>query len=540
LVRRLLTTGLLAALWGCTRQDPPGALEPAPPPTAVEVMARPQGDAGAAGPSAPSGAASGAPPASSAGAGQGDDDDAADTDGGAPGGDAGPGELVLAPDQEPTEGGEHKMAAIATQAWIYAGPNDETQKLGYVHAGSLIDRGERSVGVTKRCKGGWYRVFPRGYSCNGKRSTIDLAHPVAVAEWKPAARGEPLPYKYAKSKEVPPYLYHRVPTIREMERAELIKYREHMAAYPKSRFKALVGDPEPLPPFLSGGKSLPTPFGVTQRLHIGPHAGKASNGSAFAFMSVHEIEGRLFGLSTDLNLIALDRVNLAKLTEIHGGEIKDLPAGIVAWGGASKFRMDERNNPHEDGKLERFQTVSFTGKTRGELWETYEGYWVSTQGMKLIKKRESLPSFLKPDSQTKWIDISIQHQLLVAYEGARAVYVTQVSTGLAEMADPEKTTATKRGTFSIKSKHMTALMSGEQVGDDYELADVPYVQYFEGNYALHAAFWHERFGHARSHGCVNLPPQDAAWLFEWTDPPVPKGWHGVQANGAGSIVHVRY
>ena len=50
--------------------------------------------------------------------------------------------------------------------------------------------------------------------------------------------------------------------------------------------------------------------------------------------------------------------------------------------------------------------------------------------------------------------------------------------------------------------------SGRQVrrGEGtFELRDVPYVEYFEAGYALHAAYWHDVFGKARSHGCVNLP-----------------------------------
>jgi hypothetical protein len=45
--------------------------------------------------------------------------------------------------------------------------------------------------------------------------------------------------------------------------------------------------------------------------------------------------------------------------------------------------------------------------------------------------------------------------------------------------------------------------------------------------ALHAAFWHQRFGRVRSHGCVNLAPADAHWLFDWTTPNLPSGFHGV-------------
>ncbi|MCC6649231.1 MAG: L,D-transpeptidase [Polyangiaceae bacterium] len=448
---------------------------------------------------------------------------------------------ALPAEQEPVEGGSNKLAAIAVQTWVYEGPNDETPKLGYLRAGAILDRGERPVAMTKRCPKGWYKVAPRGYVCDGKRATTDLDHPVAKATWKPPKRGEPLPYRYARAKEQPPYLYVRVPSPKEQERAEWMKHADRIREVPVARLLPLVGEVEPLPPFLASGQVLPKPFGATQRLHVGAHEGKAGPKSAFAFLSVHEIDGRLFGLSTDLQLIALDRVQLVKLTDIHGGPVDDLPAGILLGGGGVRHTVDEKGTPKAEGRLDPYDVVSLTGKTKGDLWEAKDGAWISAAQMRVVKPREGWPTFLRTDGPPrKWIDVSINDQILVAYEGTRAVFVTRVSTGLGGLGDPEKTTATKRGSFSIKSKHLTTTMRGEESVDDYELGDVPYVQYFEEGYALHAAFWHERFGNPHSHGCVNLTPRDAAWLFEWTDPPVPPGWHGVQAHGGeGTIVHTR-
>jgi lipoprotein-anchoring transpeptidase ErfK/SrfK len=49
--------------------------------------------------------------------------------------------------------------------------------------------------------------------------------------------------------------------------------------------------------------------------------------------------------------------------------------------------------------------------------------------------------------------------------------------------------------------------------------DVPWVMYYipERGFALHTA-WHSNFGHKASHGCVNLPRDDAKWLYEWVSP----------------------
>ena len=56
----------------------------------------------------------------------------------------------------------------------------------------------------------------------------------------------------------------------------------------------------------------------------------------------------------------------------------------------------------------------------------------------------------------------------------------------------------------------------------YSLEDVPYVQFFDKAVALHGAYWHRDFGHMKSHGCVNLAPLDARWLFDFTGPHLPR------------------
>jgi lipoprotein-anchoring transpeptidase ErfK/SrfK len=80
-------------------------------------------------------------------------------------------------------------------------------------------------------------------------------------------------------------------------------------------------------------------------------------------------------------------------------------------------------------------------------------------------------------------------------------------------------------------------MDNDEVGDEFDLRDVPYVQYFKDGYALHAAYWHDGFGTPHSHGCVNLAPLDARFLFAWTEPPVPMAWHGAMSTH-GTLVSI--
>jgi lipoprotein-anchoring transpeptidase ErfK/SrfK len=52
-------------------------------------------------------------------------------------------------------------------------------------------------------------------------------------------------------------------------------------------------------------------------------------------------------------------------------------------------------------------------------------------------------------------------------------------------------------------------------GADYDLPNVPYVMFYQGNYAIHGAYWHYQFGTPVSHGCVNVAVNHASWLFDW-------------------------
>jgi hypothetical protein len=93
-----------------------------------------------------------------------------------------------------------------------------------------------------------------------------------------------------------------------------------------------------------------------------------------------------------------------------------------------------------------------------------------------------------------------------------------------------------------KGRHPEYGVTMRRGASDFELRDVPWIQYFASGYALHGAYWHDVFGIPRSHGCINLAPIDARLVFRWTDPPLPEGWHGMNIGpdmGEGTTVVVR-
>jgi lipoprotein-anchoring transpeptidase ErfK/SrfK len=107
-------------------------------------------------------------------------------------------------------------------------------------------------------------------------------------------------------------------------------------------------------------------------------------------------------------------------------------------------------------------------------------------------------------SSKHWIQVDLSDQQLTAWEGDTPVSSTPVSTGRASDATPT-------GVYEIEDKYRIARMKG----DHYDILDVPYTMYFSGSYAIHGAYWHDNFGAPVSSGCINVPVDQASWLFQW-------------------------
>jgi lipoprotein-anchoring transpeptidase ErfK/SrfK len=141
----------------------------------------------------------------------------------------------------------------------------------------------------------------------------------------------------------------------------------------------------------------------------------------------------------------------------------------------------------------------------------------------------------------RWIDVELATQTLVAYEGTRPVFATLVSTGRGPAGSGS---ATPPGVHRLWVKLLSTNMDNlenDEAEQHYSIEDVPYVQFFDKAVALHGAFWHHDFGRPHSHGCVNLAPRDARWLFGFTSPHLPPGWSAVMPMRyeKGTVIRVR-
>jgi hypothetical protein len=454
------------------------------------------------------------------------------------------------------------IAALAWETRVMEQPSGSSTLLGYLRAGAVVP----ASGVIKRgegCHGEWHAIAPAGYVClEPNVATLDVDNPVVHALATRPDLGERLPYMYGLVRKPGP-IYARLPTLAEAREAEIAldarmrrwlnSAGEDGAAFRADYWRRKKTDPTPSPlalwethatvevPDWLAGKFPPGNLsGMRERDHLVVGVTKLHNG--FALVDTAVAEGRRYGITTDLLVYPVDRMRPIEGSPLHGYRIPediDFPFALVGRAGARarEARGKQLGGGHE---VPRHTAIRLSGNQRffdGVLHlETADGLWLSERFVSRIDGTRKMPKWATDGE--RWIDVSIRKQVLMAYEGTKPVYVTLVSTGEAGLGDPSTSKSTVLGAFRIFAKHLTTTMSSEVVGEEFELKDIPYVQYFEDGYALHAAYWHDDFGIPRSHGCINLSPEDAKWLFSWTQPELPTGWHGVRQAVRGSVVYI--
>ena len=460
--------------------------------------------------------------------------------------------------------GKPRVYSRALRTWIRERPSRESARLGYLRMGASSPTASEAAG-NDGCAKGWYPVQPRGFVCVGKKATLDAGDPVvrATREYPPDASRK-LPYIYGTVRNAGP-IYRRPPTQEELAKTEpghLKRMEEWLqaegeigASYAQEVWRGgQPGGPPPqdawqqhltesMPDYLANGGFMPSPALKAREdelvlTNMKPRAG-------YSILSTFFFEGRRYGVTTDLTLVPTDRLRPIQGSQFHGfviGKDVGFPFAVIRRQDARYFLYQSSTGKLLDAGVAPYRAaLPLTGKQKffhGRLhYETKDQKWVSDLHASRVEPAKKMPAWGKRGE--KWIDVNLTKQTLMLYEGETPVYVTLISSGEAGLEDPEHTTATKRGIFRIHTKHLTATMSSDEVGEEFELRDVPYVQYFDKEgYALHGAYWHDRFGIPKSHGCLNLSPEDARRVFYFTEPSVPVGWHGALLPLKGTVIFI--
>lgn len=191
----------------------------------------------------------------------------------------------------------------------------------------------------------------------------------------------------------------------------------------------------------------------------------------------------------------------SRATRRAGSNDPEDDKGEVTYGGV--FRVDQL-------------ATGADGKSYYRVREQYQTLYVPATHLRLIDDADLSP--IAPDvaPEDKYLDVNLTDQTIVAYQEGEAVWASYASTGVVDHETPT-------GTHVVWDKRISERMVADTVSDDpdfYNLPGVPFVCYFTDNWvATHGTYWHNDYGRPRSHGCVNVTPQAARWLWRWTTPP---------------------
>ena len=474
----------------------------------------------------------------------------------------------------PAEGGP-KLVILRDRTPVMEGPSFGARVLGEVRLGTVLTRSATPASHAE-CNGGWYAVRPKGFVCAGALATLDTG---AVSYLpKPADLSRPLPYRYGRTRTDGVPLYAKAPSDADLAASEpdLGKYLSRLdldkEVYgPSANDVPLDARGVPTgPPLLSPTsdgvdqstkRSGATFFGFPSERSVSVFASFAretaapspdgsarlrkTSGVAITTSGTVDLAGksRRFGITPDGMIVPVDRLKPALGSTWHGIDLEKtgLPVAFVHKLGVHTWTLKKGDADKNDEELERRAPIPLTGKFRTidsvRFEETAEGYWLRAQDLTVVVKRSKFPEFAK--GSQKWLDVSLANQTITAYEGKKPIYATLISSGRDVLGDPAQAAATPRGTFKVKSKHVTLGIDPRETHQSFDVADAPWVLSVEGDFAITGTYWSE-VGEAQNFHNVTLSPIDARRLWTWADPQLPEGWHATYDQGeAGTIVYVR-
>jgi hypothetical protein len=371
---------------------------------------------------------------------------------------------------------------------VRARPDIESARRGTLARGARLAVHEATQG--RGCRTAWIRVDVDAWVCaDGATLTADGPHAVA----QPVVRaGEVVPFQYAFATHAGVRTYRRMEDVADENWAEELE---------RGMSVAVVG---------------------TARIDGSTYVHTASNRWVsmrdLAFARPSERVGIFYEPGESVASVGFFRANTRAWPTADSALRDSGPSG-------SSVLFTRRDTAH----------VREERTLRGIRFARLDGGWVRA-ALLMRPNVGAAPAGL--GARERWVDVDRATQMLVAMEGGAPVFATLVSTGRGEHP-------TQPGEHRVWSKLATTDMSN--AGDNeimtatalYTAARVPWVMFFHEDQGLHGVFWHDLFGRPRSHGCVNMAPRDAAWLFQWSPPALPPGWTAVLPTAADPGLRVR-
>jgi hypothetical protein len=378
------------------------------------------------------------------------------------------------------DGYTHLAVPTGLEVPIYARPGNRWP-IGHARVGSRIPaRPDTSSGCAN---GTWYQLSSGGYMCSSEAVHI-VKPPVAKDllterdRTRVPALDQPTPYEHAQAADGTPLLT-RLPNADEV---------------------AGVRDGNPA-------------RGLVQR---------TLRGANFLTLTRRvEAHGEVFHETLEGQFVLASALDPKPTPPMHGehlGEKMKLPLAFAFR--ETELICLEGDSPGRCGTVEKHARFRATGEVERDgrtLVLVEDGLAAPREAVRIVDRTKRPSGVGKSD---KWIHIDLTEQAMIAYEGDEPVFATLISSGRAGFHTPT-------GLWQIRRKYDTKTMRGQGETAPYEVQDVPWALYYDGNYAAHGAYWHNHFGTPRSHGCTNIPPADARWIYHWAGPEMPQGWYAM-------------
>ena len=178
-----------------------------------------------------------------------------------------------------------------------------------------------------------------------------------------------------------------------------------------------------------------------------------------------------------------------------------------------------------------------TGGNSGDI------FWMDGSGLRALTSDDLSPIHPDVDPKMKKVVVNTTYQTLSCMEGNTEVYFCRCSTGAKFDASGTAVDnwVTVDGDYKTQWKTVSIHMSGGTTGAGYDTPAVSWTNFFDSQHgmAIHAAFWHNMFGELVSHGCVNVSPEDAKWIFRWTSPQISLDKADLRQIPDGTLVTIK-
>lgn len=165
--------------------------------------------------------------------------------------------------------------------------------------------------------------------------------------------------------------------------------------------------------------------------------------------------------------------------------------------------------------------------------------WIRAEHVRRVTAAELAP--VAPGA-SKRIEVDLKSQVFRCFENEALVLETLCSTGpYLRTENGQPVYGTPSGDWSITRKRPTRHMAGDDLAADdfFDLPGVPWVSYFHWwGVSIHGTYWHNDYGRPRSHGCVNLPPEAAKWVYRWSQPAASLAERETEGDGTAVVVRV--